>query len=81
MTIEFNDGCIANLWDANHYYSWLMQGYIDFPSGKRYSFDDSRPTVSTMFKLKVAIDNYKLKNTKPINAKRIVDSLYYIPNN
>lgn len=53
ITIEFNNGSIAKMWNENKYYAWLSSGKID-----RYRYNGGRPTRKTMRKLFIAMQDY-----------------------
>lgn len=57
INITFNNGVVANLWNANKYYAWLSQGNIG-----EYKFANSRPKRKTMQKLLNLIETYYLES-------------------
>lgn len=68
LNVTFNDGTNLRAWNANKYYGWLGMGKIGF-----YSWNDGRPTASTMLELRRIVIEYQKELLDPIkHAKNIL---------
>lgn len=62
LYIEFSNGVIANMWNANRYYAWLCIGTISENNSVIYKWNYARPRKKTMRKLRKKLrDFYKNK--------------------
>lgn len=62
LCIEFSNGIIADVWNANRYYAWLSSGTIRENNSVIYKWDYARPRKKTMRKLRRKLrDFYKNK--------------------
>lgn len=62
LRIEFSNGIIADVWNANRYYGWLSNGTIIKNNSVIYKWKDVRPRKKTMRKLRRKLrDFYKNK--------------------
>lgn len=62
LCIEFSNGIIADVWNANRYYAWLCIGTISENNSVIYKWNYARPRKKTMRKLRRKLrDFYKNK--------------------
>lgn len=70
---EFRNGTRFIFWNTNKYYAWLKRGILIFPDDTRYTWNDARPTVKTMYEFKKALENFNYSQisieNNPFNIK------------
>ena len=60
-----NENLIAEMWNANFPYAWITQGEYFYGDGKKFRWNNSRPSKKIMNKLLCDIENkFKLQFNK-----------------
>ena len=58
INVTFKDGSKLNAWNANRYYAWLSQGWIEQPNESKYQWEEARPSRDVMARLYNMLKNY-----------------------